>query len=180
MKKNKDKNKSRFQSSPIKINGGLNEDYKKVISFFVMLLIIAVAIILLYFLNGKYVTKDLNETETTTTTAKYDESVITAADVFKQGNGEYMVIFYDTSDDVEEVLYSTLVSMYDDEDVSLYTVDLASAFNKKYYDKDGEENTKPTKASELVITKTTLITIKKGKVTSYLTDKDEIIEKLTN
>lgn len=177
--KKKNKNTSRFQSTPIQINGGLNEDYKKVISFFIVLLVIVVAVLLLYFLNGQYVTKDFKEKETTTTTAKYDASVITAADLFKQGKNEYMVLLYDTSDNVEDVLYGSLVGMYDDEKVKLYTVDLASALNKKYYNKDGEENKAPTKASELVITKTTLITINKGKVTSYITDKDKIVEKLT-
>ena len=177
--KKKNDNTSRFQSKQIKINGGLNEDYKKVISFFVVLAIILGAVFLLYYFNGQYVTKDLKEKETTTTTAKFDKSVIVADDIFKQGNGEYMVLLYDKSSNIESILYSGLVGSYDNEKVDLYTVDLSSALNKKYYNKDGKENTTPTKASDLVITKTTLITIKKGKVTSYITDKDKIVDKLS-
>ena len=90
--KKKNNNTSRFQSKQIKINGGLNEDYKKVISFFIVLVIIIGAVFLLYYFNGQYVTKDLKEKETTTTTVKFDKSVIVADDIFKQGNGEYMVL----------------------------------------------------------------------------------------
>ncbi len=177
--KKKNNDTSRFQSKQISINGGLNEDYKKVISFFIVLLIIIGAVLLLYFLNGNYVIKDLQDKETTTTTVKFDKSVILASDIFKQGKGEYMVLLYDKENNVEKVLYDGLVSGYDNEKVDLYTVDLSSALNKKYFNKDGKENTKPSKVSDLVITKTTLITIKKGKVTSYITDKDKIVDKLT-
>lgn len=90
-----------------------------------------------------------------------------------------MVLLYDKSSDVENVLYNGLVGSYDNERVELYTVDLSSAMNKKYFNKDGEENKSPSKASDLVITKTTLITINKGKVTSYITEKDKIVEKLS-
>ncbi len=177
--KKKNNNTSRFQSKQIKINGGLNEDYKKVISFFIVLAIILGAVFLLYYFNGQFVTKDLKNKETTTTTAKYDSSVIVVDDIFKQGNGEYMVLLYDKASNVESVLYNGLVASYDNEKVNLYTVDLSSALNKRYYNKDGEENKKPTKASDLVITKATLITIKKGKVTSYITEKDKIVEKIS-
>lgn len=177
MKKNK--NTSRFQSSPIQINAGLNDDYKKIISFFIVLLVITVAILLLYFLNGQYVTKDFKDKETTTTTVKFDASIITVADLFKQGKGEYMVLLYDTSDKVQNVLYSSLVGNYAKEKVKLYSIDLGSALNKKYYNKDAQENKSPKTAAEVVITKPTLITINKGKVTSFLTDKDKIVEKLT-
>lgn len=176
--KKKNNNKSKFQSTPIQINGGLNDDYKKIISFFIVLLIIVACVFLLYFLNGKYVTKDLKEKETTTTTVKYDKSLIVVDDIFKQGNGNYMVLLYDKSNNVESVLYDGLVMSYDNEKVDLYTVDLSSAMNKKYFNKDGKENTKPSKASDIVVTKTTLITINKGKVTAYDTDKDKIVEKL--
>ena len=177
--KKKNNNKSRFQSTPIQINGGLNEDYKKVISFFIVLAIILGAVFLLYFFNGRFVTKDLKEKETTTTTVKYDESLILVDDIFKQGNGEYMVLLYDQSNNVESVLYNSLANYYDNEKVNLYTVDLSSIMNKKYYNKEGEENKNPKKASEIMITKTTLIKIKKGKVTSYITDKDKIVEELS-
>lgn len=177
--KKKNNNTSRFQSKPIKINGGLNDDYKKVISFFIVLVIILGAVFLLYFFNGQYVTKDLKDKPTTTTTVKFDKSLITIGDIFKQGKGEYMVLLYDKSNNVETVLYNGLVYSYDNKKVELYTVDLSSPMNKKYYNKDGKENTKPSKVSDIVITKPTLIIINKGKVTSYITDKDKIVEKLS-
>lgn len=46
--------------------------------------------------------------------------------------------------------------------------------NKKYYDPNGTENTKPKNSDELVITKTTLIKVNKKKVSSFITDKNEI------
>lgn len=175
-KKNSD---NRFQSKEIKRNKSINEDYKKVIGFLVVLVIIFLLLGLVYFLNGKFVTKDhFQDSSATTTSPKFDSSVILLDDMLKQGKSEYMVMIYDTKDENQDILYADLVAGYDDELVSLYTVDLSSAMNKKYYNKEGKENTKPTKISDIVITKPTLIVVKKGKISSYITDYDKISKKL--
>lgn len=177
MNKNK-KNDNKFISKEIKKTSYMNEDYKKAISFIIVLIIILGLIALLFFLNGKYVTKDEFQNTTTTTTApSYDETVITVDKMFKMSDSEYMVMLYDKTVKESSVLYDGLVNSYSGE-VNLYSVDLSKKMNSKYYDTKGKENTKPTKASEVMITKPTLIVIKKGKVTSYITNTDDIVKKL--
>ncbi len=169
-----------YKMQEIKRRQAINDDYRRALSFVVVLVIIIALLALLYFLNGKYVSKDLfqDETTTTTTEAKYDPSKILAANIFDIDDKEYMVLLYDSKDDKEAVLYTSSVNAYTSEDVPLYTVDLGNKMNKNYYDQDGKENTKPTKASEVMVTRSTLMVIKKGKVTSYITEPKDILAKL--
>lgn len=178
-KKNKNKSNNRFESKELKKSKYMNEDTKKVIAFIVVLIVVVVFIVLLYFLNGKYVTKDefQTTTTTTTTTATYDETIITVDEIFSQSDKEYMVLLYDADDDLTNFLYSGLITSYSG-DITLYSIDLSNKMNSSHYDKEGEENTSPKTSNDVLVTGATLITIKKGKVTSYITDKDEIKDKL--
>lgn len=176
MKKKKKVQEKRFESKEIKKNRELNSDYKTAIGFFVVLAIVAGLFGLLYFFTGKYVKKDEFQTTTTsTTTVEFDESTISVANVFKQKDKEYYCLFYDKKDKTHS-MYDTLLIRYTGS-VPMYTIDLSNAMNKKNYDKSGSENTKPTNASEIMITRPTLIHIKDNEVIEYITDRDKIAEK---
>ena len=177
----KKKNKQKFYSKEIKRNKNINEDVQKVITFFVVLIITLVLFGLLYFLNGKYVTKDLFQDETTTKTTEvsYDPTVITVSRLFDIKDSEYYVMMYDASNELNGFLYENLVVGFKEDKVKLYSIDMSNAMNSKYYDEDGKENTKPTKSSEVMVTRPTLVLIKKGKVVEYITDQDTIIKILT-
>lgn len=180
--KKKDKQEGfHYHAKEIKRNKGLNDDYKTVISFIVVIVVIVILVVALFYFNGRFVTRDFfqDETTTTTTAATYDETLLTVKTMFGVSNSEYYVLLYDTNAD-DSFLYDSLASAYDNEDINLYTVDMSSAMNKAYYDPDGEENSKPKSSEDVVITRPTLIVFKKGRVSSYITDRDEIAKMLAN
>lgn len=177
----KKKDKKKFYSTEIKRNKTMNDDYKRAITFIVVLLIVCGAIGLLFLLNGKYVTKDMFQKTTTapTTEVSYDHTLLTVSNLFDVSDSEYYVMLYDNSDETKAFLYSNLVVGFKEVDIPLYSVDMSNAMNSKYYDVKGTENTKPTKSSEVMITRPTLMHIKKGKVVNYITDLDTIVQYLT-
>ena len=180
-KKNKNNNgEIQFISTKMKKQTYKNEDVKLFTSAVIIMIAMALLIGGLFYINGKYVTKDEFQPETTTTTTEpsFDNTIILADEAFNQKDKLYYVMFYDTKDVDYGRMYANLVNYYSG-DAVVYSVDLSSAMNKKYYNTKGEANTKPTKAEELVITGPTLIVFKKNKVDSYLTDKNEIIKKLS-
>lgn len=174
------KNKQKFYSKEIKKNKELNEDYKRVVTFIIVLLVIGAFVAGLFILNGKYITKDLFQDETTTTTTEvtYDASLLTVSTLFTVKDSEYLVMLYDSTNKTNGFLYNDLVLGYVEDKVSLYSIDMSNQMNKKYYDTKGKENKNPTKSSEILITRPTLMHIKKGKVVSYITNRDEIISTL--
>ncbi len=95
---------------------------------------------------------------------------ILAGTTFSRDKEEYMVLFYDQSDD-NLVIFNTLYSRYNEEanHLKLYIVDLSNKFNESYLAKEEEKvNTNPKDASELKISGPTLIRIKDKKVTKYV------------
>ena len=94
--------------------------------------------------------------------------------MFNMNEDSYMVMAFDTKDNTSSSLYSSLVNYYTGSN-KVYKLDLSDGQNKQYYNKEGKENTNPTKASEVVITRPTLMIFKSGKVVSYITDRDEIV-----
>ncbi len=170
-----------YKMQELKKQQAMNEDYKRAVSFVIVLIVIIVLLDLLVYLNGKFVSKDLFQDPTTTTTTEpaFNSKNILISNIFDIKDKEYMVLIYDTKDDIEDALYAGAAYSYNSDKVKLYTVDLANKMNRANYKKDGKENTNPAKSSEIVITRSTLMIIKDGKVTSYITDSEEILKKLS-
>lgn len=181
-KKEKETNKKEvvFITSELKQKSTANEEYAKVKGFVFFVVIILALVGLLAYINGNFVTKDYNEDETTTTTTtvKYDSSLLTINKVFTVDSKNYYVLFYDASNNTDKEFAEEFAGYYDDEKVPLYKVDMSNAMNRDHYDENGEENTTPKSSDEIIITKVTLMKIKKGKVVSYITDKYEIAKTL--
>jgi hypothetical protein len=172
----KEKKEVVFITSELKQSKLSNEEYNKVKGFIVLVVIIGIFVGLLFFLNGNFVTKDLKEDETTTTTteAEYDSKLILASEFLNLSDKSYYVLFYDADNTDEKAFAEEFINKYNVSAVPLYKVELNDLMNKKYYDPNGTENTKPKNSDELVITKTTLIKVNKKKVSSFITDKNEI------
>lgn len=177
----KKNNKEKFYSTQIKNISGNNEDYRKIISLLVILLIITALIAFLFYFNGKFVSKDKFQDGNTTTTSEvvYDHKNILASQIFNRSDKEYYVLLYDKTDENDNALYGNLASSFNKENIKLYTVNMSLKPNSKYYNEEGKDNEGATKVEELSITKPTLIIIKDGKVEDYITDKDEIVKKLS-
>lgn len=175
------KNKQKFYSKEIKRNKQMNDDYKKFLAFIIVSVVVLGLLGVLYLLNGKYVTKDLfqDDSKTTTTEVSYDSTLLTVSQLFTVKDDEYYVMMYDASDEIKGFLYDNLVVNFKEVDIPLYSIDMSQAMNKKYYNVDGKENTKFTKYDELVVTRPTLVHIKKGKVVEYVTDLDRMVKLLT-
>ncbi len=179
-KKQKQQQTKKFDSKEIKQVNYSDEDYKVIRSFFIVLAIVLVLLASLFFLNGKYVTKDQfqDDVPTTTKAVNYDESVILVDQMFSIKDDEYMVLLYDTTDNTNNLLYNKLANSYTGK-TPFYSVDLSNAMNKKYYDKSKEDNQNPTKPSEVMVKGPRLFVIKKGQVTSFISDEAEIVKLLS-
>ena len=170
-----------FITKELKQSRMSNEEYDKIRAFIILIVIIGVFAGALFFINGNLVTKDLKEDETTTTSSEveYDETLLTADSVFNVKDKTYFVLFYDETDEDEKSFAEEFVTKFKGSKTPLYKVNLGDLMNKKYYDKNGTENIKPTSKDDLLLTRTTLIKFKKNKVVSFITDKNEIGKTLT-
>ncbi len=145
---------------------GLPSEVKKTI------IIIVVAVVLLlgmYFLTNVILSKDTPEEKVTENAIQYDE--ILAGESFNQGDEEYYVIYYDSSDEYSTI--SSLISSYqlNNSDTKLYSVDLANAMNKKYVT-DGDIVIDD--AGSLRIKANTLLKFENGEVTETIVNINEI------
>ena len=177
----KEKKEVVFITKELKQSKLSNEEFDKVKGFLILVVIIGIFVGVLFLVNGNLVTKDLKEEETTTTTteAEYDSKLLTADSVFNVKDKNYYVLFYDASNADEKTYAEEFINKYKDDKTPLYKVNLGDLMNKKYYDKNGTENIKPTSKEDLLITRTTLIKFKKNKAVSFITDKNEIAKTLT-
>ena len=148
-------------------NSAESDEYAKLI---ILIVIIAAVFILFYFLTTIFTKKnhdnifknDLNPSE-----IQYKEIII--GGMFDK-DGEYYVLLIDKDDKYKD-LYNTHISNIKDD--RIYTVDLSSAFNKKYlsdeysYDED-----------DFKVKGTVLIKIDDHEITQHFETKEGIIEKL--
>jgi hypothetical protein len=171
-----------FITKELKQSKVSNEEYEKVRAFIILVVIIGIFAGVLFFVNGNLVTKDLKEDETSTTTTtelEYDSTLLTADSVFNIKDKTYYVLFYDETDEDEKSFAEEFFNKFKGSETPIYKVNLGDLMNKKYYDKNGTENIKPTSKDDLLLTRTTLIKFKKNKVVSFITDKSEIGKTLT-
>lgn len=168
----------KFETKQLK-NTTVDHDNSAVVTFIVALIVIAVLVGGLYYVNARFVTKDKYQGDETTTTTKevsYDPTIIVADDALKQSETEYMVVFYDKSKDDASYI-SSLISGYKG-DSKIYSVELNNKMNSEYYAKDGNVNdVLPTSIEELKknkVSNPTLIKVKKGKITEIVRDTKSI------
>ena len=180
MKKTQESKKQKitFETKPLK-NTSVDHNNSAVVTFIIALIVIAVLVGGLYFVNAKYVTKDKYQDETTTTTTEpsYDATIILGDDALSQKDKEYMVLYYDKSDKIG-ASYASLASSYKG-DTPLYSVDLSNKMNANYYSKDGMNDKLPSSLNDLKVTSPALLTVKKGKITALTGDATEIYSKLS-
>lgn len=144
--------------------------------------IIKIAFIVLIFLSAFYlltiviVGNDSSNDNPVETTIQYEE--ILAGSSFTMRESEYLVVYYDFTDEKLSELSSVITSYgYLDDSLKLYTVDMSNGFNSNYLAED-KSNKTPEVAGDLAISGPTLIKIKEGKATKYIEGLDSIIEYL--
>lgn len=153
-----------------------NEVKNGIILTVVVLLIVGVV----YLITAVFATGEIGSKKSKTKDGALSSSYITydnmilASNTFTQKESEYMVMFV-INDDLSDTLKS-YINSYNNSDMKLYVVSADDAVNK--FVKSNSANEAATNYSELKINKNTLITINGGKISSYLTNEDEIKEKL--
>ena len=149
----------------LKSKKGLPSEVKKTI---IIILVAAVLLVGMYFLTTAILSKDNEEEKITENAIQYDE--ILAGESFNQ-NGEYYVIYYDSTDEYSTI--SSLISSYqlNNTDTKLYSVDLSNGMNKKYIT-NGDIVT--SDASSLRVKDNTLLKFNNGEVSEVITDTSEI------
>ncbi len=155
------------------VHTSFREDGLKIIKVFVCVLIF---LGIFYFLTVYLTNRDTNNTssskEVGEAVIQYEE--ILAGSSFSIDEDEYIVLYYDKSIEELKSNIMSLVSDYEakEDHLSLYTVDMSSAFNKKFV--SDESNNNPASVADLKISDSTLIKFKNGKVVDYIEKYDNI------
>jgi hypothetical protein len=153
--------------------GGFDGDIKgKIITVICILLFFgAFYLLTLYITNKNSDKKDDNEEKVVN--ISYDTIMLGRS--LSMSDGEYLVIYYDKSNEDINSTYSSLVSTYKtkDEHLTIYTVDMSNGFNKKYVT-DGESNKNPESVDAMSINGPTLIKVNENKVVEYIEGQDAI------
>ena len=97
---------------------------------------------------------------------------------FSIKDSEYLVVYYDTTDDAINGKIQNAVSTYRNasKDVNLYTVNMSDGLNKSYVSESG--NSMASNASELAINGPTLIKFKDSEIVDYVEGVDRIVDYL--
>lgn len=141
------------------------------------IIIISVAIVfLLFYLITVYITGDHEKTKNNDTTdTPTSSSEILLGRSFSMKSGEYLVLYYDSSDEEVSTTCEELFTNYEAAhgEGSIYYVDMNSGFNKAYV-AEGESNKNPTSSSELSISGPTLMKVNENKMVDYIEGIDSI------
>lgn len=158
------------------------EEQKELKKFIFVILGLVIIIVGIYFFTRAFVTKDLfedkNEKTYATGTINYDIAIV--GNMLNRPNTEYYVMAFG-SEEAEGVYYNTLVSKYMQKEKALkvYYLDTENELNKKYVAENEEsKSTSFSSIDKLKLGNITLMKIKNGKVTKYITNVDDLKEEL--
>ena len=167
----KKRNQKNKESHYNRINSEYDTESISVKKIIIIILVFAAIFGVFYLLTIGILNKKDKKTSINNASIQYTE--ILAGESFTQNKSEYLVFFYDSSKEDVDTNH-TLISNYRDKKdaLTMYTVDMHEGLNKNYRS-DSEDNNEATSASELKISKTTIIHIKKGKIVEYINENIE-------
>ena len=150
----------------------------------IIAVVVIIILVIVYFTTAVFMTGEIggtsSDSEKTTTSAAtntedYDNKIV-AGRVFNQKEDNYMVVLFSKEKASEDL--TSAINSYDSssKDVKLYMVLLDEAVNK--YVVSTEDNTNPSSSTDLKVKESALLVISSGKVTSYITDEEQIINAL--
>ncbi len=155
----------------------VTEEQMEIKKFFFVLLGLIIIIVGVYFFTRAFVTKDLHKTtnDINYTAGEVSSDVVIVGTMLNRSEKEYYVLAFG-SEDVNATYYNTIVAKYGDEKnaIKVYYLDLDNSLNKEYVASDNTASTSFTTIKELKLGKLTLMKVKEGKVTKFITNEDEI------
>ena len=153
------------------------EEQMEVKRFIFVLLGLVIILVGVYFFTRAFVTKDLTKqtSEVNYTEGQVNYNVAVVGTMLNRPADEYYVAAFSSSDN-DMAYYNTLISKYTNKEKTLpvYYLDTDNALNKDYVAKEEDASTAFTTLEELKLGKFTLLRVKNGKVTKYLTSEDKI------
>ncbi len=175
--KNKEIKQTKKEEQKIKLDvkGSTDsESISKIIKYLIVVVIIFGGV---YFLTD-YITNHSSNSnyKKQVGEATIQNDKILAGSTFNKSDDEYYVLFYDVTGDST---YTDLYSSYKEkeEHLPIYYVDIKEGLNSKFIGEDINEE--PTDISELKVNGPTLIKISNKEVEEFITNTDEIKEKLS-
>ncbi len=133
-------------------------------------IIIAIAVIL-YWIIGTFVTKEIgnvHQTNTTNNVATATNSILASA-TFRQSEEEYYVYFYDfqnKNSDIESIISSKL------SESKVYRVDTSNSLNDNYVSDTSNPNAK--NLDDMKVKNPTIIKVVSNEINAYYEGEDEI------
>lgn len=156
------------------------EDDNEIKRFIIILVVLVVVIGATYFITNLIKKEDKTNDpvdETVSGEVVYDR--LSVGMLLNRPYDEYYVLVYN-ADTPDAVLYSNLITKQTSKKdaTKIYFCDLNNKLNSPYYNvnNDGKSNPNAKTINELNFGDLTLITVKKGKITSYVEDYEKIKE----
>lgn len=166
----------------IKVEENISFDSSEIKKVVITTSVVLIFFACFYFLTVAIVNKDEKKDNTTNSSSNTSEVEIQHEEIllgssFSIKDNQYLVVYYDTTDDDLSSLTSA-ISTYrsSSKDVNLYTVDMGDGLNKGFV--GDTSNKKATKASELSISGPTVIKFTDNKISTYIEGMDKVIEYL--
>ena len=167
-------------------NKYVTEEQKEVKKFLILILGLVIIIIGIYFFTRAFVTKDLNKSKDSDsysyTAGSINDNVAIVGTMLSRPEKEYYIVAF-SNEDFNLSYYNTIISKYSEQENALkvYYLDLDNALNKNYVATNDEDfSTKFTDLENLKFGEFTLLKIKNGKVTKFITNVDKAKAELIN
>ena len=138
----------------------------------ILVFLLAFYLLTLYITNKNNPKKDDTDTKEKITFL-YDEILLGRS--LSMQDDEYLVLFYDKSDEKQSEIYDQLYNDYKNKEdhLSIYYVDMSSGLNKKFSTTE-ESNKNPSDVSDFLINGPTLIRINNHIVQDYYEGEESI------
>ena len=174
MAKNSKNNKKEKNINKIEHETTMDSSIKNKIFIVIGILVFLLAFYLLtlYITNKNNPKKDDSDTKEEVTFS-YDEILLGRS--LSMQDDEYLVLFYDKSDEKQSEIYDQLYNDYKNKEdhLSIYYVDMSSGLNKKFSTME-ESNKNPSDVSEFLINGPTLIRVNNHIVQDYYEGEESI------
>lgn len=159
----------------------VTEEQMEIKKFIFVLLGLLILLVGVYFFTRAFVTKDLHKStnnDVNYTEGKVSYDVVVVGTMLNRPVSEYYVYAF-SNEDTKAIYYNTLVSKYSTNEKALqvYYLDIDNALNKDYVDKSNASKSFTT-INDLKLGELTLMKVKDGKVTKYMTNEEEIKKEL--
>lgn len=172
----KDNKKELKSNKKVEKKDSFNADIQHVIIVVCSIIIIFCAFywVTYFIVNKDKDSDDDTNVDETEVSISYDRIILGRS--FSMGSGDYLVLYYDLTDDEISSTYSSLASTYrsktDEGLIPLYVVNMGDALNKAYA--SDTANYEASDASELKINGPTLIKFGENRIIEYIEGEEAI------